>query len=81
MGEAETNTATRELGNEQTNALTPYAKLKGMLLDYRLEKFGIELHFKAKSYKNIKVPDQTFEIPASMKIVSPEEMESFFANL
>jgi hypothetical protein len=72
---------TKELGMENCNALTPYAQLKGILLDYRIEKMGMELHFLAKSYKNIQVPDNSFEIPASMKIVSKDEMEKFIKNL
>ncbi len=72
---------TKELGLENANVLTPYAQLKGLLLDYRIEKFGIELHFLAKSIKNIEIPDKTFEIPASMKIISTKEMEEFIKNL
>ena len=42
---------------------------------------GLEMHFIAKSIKKVEIPDNTFEIPASMKIVSKEEMAKFFANL
>ena len=72
---------TKELGMEEINALTPYAQVKGVLLDYRIKKMGMELHFLAKSYKNIQIPDNAFEIPAAMKIVSKEEMEKFIQNL
>lgn len=72
---------TKELGMEDCNALTPYAKVKGVLVDYRIKRMGMEMHFEAKSYQKIKVPDNAFEIPASMKIVSKEEMEKFFLDL
>jgi hypothetical protein len=72
---------TKELGKENINALTPYAQLKGILLDYRVKKMGMELHFTAKSYKDVKIPDNAFEIPASMKIVPKTEMEEFINNL
>ncbi len=72
---------TKELGMEDCNALTPYSQVKGVLLDYRIKKMGLEMHFIAKSIKKVEVPDNTFEIPASMKIVSKEEMAKFFANL
>jgi hypothetical protein len=72
---------TKELGVENCNALTPYAKIKGMLLDYRIKKMGMEMHFLAKSHKNIQVPDNTFKIPATMKIIPKEEMEQFFREL
>lgn len=72
---------TKELGMEDCNKLTPYAKVKGILLDYRIKKMGIEMHFLARSYKPVSVPDQTFKIPATMKIISKQEMEQFFAEL
>jgi hypothetical protein len=72
---------TKELGMENSNILTPYAEVKGILMDYRIERMGIELHFTAKSYKNIQIPDNSFDIPASMKIVSKEEMQKFIENL
>jgi hypothetical protein len=72
---------TKELGREDCNALTPYAPVKGVLLDYRIKKFGMEMHFLAKSYKPEKINERDFEIPASMKVVSKEEMEKFFKEL
>jgi hypothetical protein len=72
---------TKDLGMENCNSLTPYAGVKGVLLDYRIKKMGMEMHFLAKSYKHIEVPDHAFEIPASMKIVSKAEMEKFFEEL
>lgn len=66
---------------ENSNALTPYASVKGVLMDYRLKKMGLEMHFVAKKVKFQEIPDNTFEIPAYMKIVSKEEMQAFFANL
>lgn len=72
---------TRELGMEDCNALTPYAEVKGILLDYRIERMGMELHFLATSYKNAEVSDEAFIVPASMKIVSKEEMQKLIDNL
>lgn len=72
---------TKDLGMESCNALTPYSPVKGVLLDYRIKKMGMEMHFSAKSYQHVEVPDHNFEIPASMKIVSKEEMTKFFNDL
>ncbi|MDO8999263.1 MAG: hypothetical protein Q7W45_05825 [Bacteroidota bacterium] len=72
---------TKDLGLEDCNALNPYSQVKGILLDYRVKKMGLEMHFVAKSVKHVEIPESTFEIPASMKIVSKEEMAKFFANL
>lgn len=66
---------------DDCNALTPYFAVKGVLLDYRLKKMGLEMHFLAKAVKHQQIPDNTFEIPAYMKIISKEEMRAFFAGL
>lgn len=72
---------TKELGMEDCNSLNPYSQVKGVLLDYRIKKMGLEMHFVAKAVKKVEVPESSFEIPASMKIVSKDEMAKFFANL
>lgn len=72
---------TKDLGMENSNALTPYAQIKGILLDYRIKRMGLELHLVAKSFSNVQVPDKDFELPVGVKMVSKEEMEKFFANL
>lgn len=71
---------TKELGLENCNSLTPYSQVKGVLMDYRIKKLGLEMHFLAKSYSHSEVSDNTFEIPASMKIITPEEMSKFINN-
>lgn len=72
---------TKDLGAEDCNALTPYAGVKGMLMDYRVERMGMELHFVAKHFNQVEVPDKTFDVPASMKIISKEEMQKFIEGL
>jgi hypothetical protein len=72
---------TKELGMENCNDLNPYHAVKGVLMDYRAKKMGMEMHFLDKSVTHPEIPDNTFEIPASLKIVSKEEMKKFFDNL
>ncbi|MGZ3899344.1 MAG: hypothetical protein ACXVNQ_03295 [Bacteroidia bacterium] len=72
---------TKELGMEHCNDLNPYHDVKGVLMDYRAKKMGMEMHFLAKSVSHPEIPDNTFEIPAALKIVSKEEMKKFFDNL
>jgi hypothetical protein len=72
---------TKELGMLDCNSLTSYAPIKGVLVDYRIKKMGMELHFKAKSFTSVEIPDKSFEIPASMKIVSVEEMDNYINSL
>jgi hypothetical protein len=72
---------TNEMGPENINDLSPYIGVKGMLMQYRLKKMGLEMQFTARSVKKADVPDNTFEVPAYFKIVSKEEMQKFFAGL
>ena len=51
----------------ECNSLNPYALVKGVLLDYRIKKMGLEMHFVAKSLKTVEVPESSFEIHSSMK--------------
>ena len=72
---------TKELGMENCNLLNPYHEVKGMLMDYRAKKMGLEMHFVAKKVNHNEIPDNSFEIPASLKIISKEEMKKFFDDL
>ncbi|MCX8080501.1 MAG: hypothetical protein N3F09_04600 [Bacteroidia bacterium] len=72
---------TKELGMPDCNILTPYFSIKGILMDYRLKRMGLELRFVAKKYRNEEVPLSVFEIPAYMKIISKQEMEEFFKSI
>jgi hypothetical protein len=69
---------TKEMGVENVNALSPYQGVKGMLMQYRLKKMGLEMQFTAKSVKKADITDNTFEIPAYFKIVSKAEIEKIF---
>jgi hypothetical protein len=71
---------TKELGMEDCNSLNPYAQIKGVLLDYRVKKMGMEMHFVATSRKQVEVSESTFEVPASMKMVGKEELAKVFSN-
>jgi hypothetical protein len=72
---------TKDLGMESCNELTPYANVKGVLLDYRVKKMGMEMRFLAKKISGIEVPDNSFDVPTTMKKVSKDEMQKFFNDL
>jgi hypothetical protein len=72
---------TKELGMENCNSLTPYGAVKGVLLDYRIKKMGMEMRFMAKKVNHTEVPDNSFDVPATMKKVTKAEMQKFFADL
>ncbi len=72
---------TDELGLDSINNLGPYKSIKGMLMQYRLKKLGLEMCFTATTVKKEEVKDSDFEIPAYYKIVSRSEMEKLFEDI
>lgn len=72
---------TDELGSDSINHLSPYKAIKGMLMQYRLKKLGLEMCFTATSVKKEEVKDETFEVPSYYKIVNRAEMEKLFADI
>lgn len=72
---------TDELGSDSINHLSPYKPVKGMLMQYRLKKLGLEMCFTATAVKKEEVKDETFEVPSYYKIVNRAEMEQLFADI
>ena len=72
---------TDELGLDSINNIGPYKQLKGMLMQYRLKKLGLEMCFTATAVKKEEIKDDIFEIPAFYKIVTRPEMEKLFEDI
>ena len=72
---------TKEMNLVHVNDLSPYNGIKGMLMQYRLKKMGLELQFTARNVKKADIPDNTFEVPAYFKIVGKEEIQKIFNGL
>lgn len=72
---------TTELGMDSVNNIGPYKKIKGMLMQYRLKKLGLEMCFTATSVKKQEVKEDVFEVPPYYKIVTRSEMEKLFADI
>jgi len=72
---------TDELNVKNPNENTPYSQLKGMLMQYRLKRLGLELEFVAKGVTKEKIADTEFELPAYYKVISLKEMDDFFKSI
>jgi hypothetical protein len=72
---------TDELGTDSINHLSPYKAIKGMLMQYRLKKLGLEMCFTATAVKKEEIKDEAFEIPSFYKIVNRAEMEQLFVDI
>jgi len=72
---------TNELDIENPNFSTPYEKIDGVVMKFRLKKLDLEMEFTANSVKKETVDQQLFELPKDYKIVSKEEMREFFKSV
>lgn len=72
---------TEDIGAENSNNLTPYKQLKGMLMDYRIMRLGVEMRFIASKVKKEEIKDSDFEIPSFYKILSREKFDEEFNKL
>ena len=72
---------TEELNVTNINDNTPYAQIKGMLMQFRLKKLGLEMEFIAKGVQKEKITAEEFALPAYYKVITKEEMEDFFKSI
>lgn len=72
---------TNELNIENPNFTNPFYKIDGVLMEYQLKKFGLEMRFVARSVKSEVVEDKCFQVPSDYKKVSEKEMKMIFDNL
>ncbi|GIV30260.1 MAG: hypothetical protein KatS3mg028_1326 [Bacteroidia bacterium] len=72
---------TTQLEPKNIYDLSAYKGINGMLMKYRLKKWGLELEFTAQKVSLEQVPDEEFELPSYYKIISKEEMEKFIKDL
>lgn len=72
---------TNELKIDNPNFANPFFMIDGVLMEYQMKKFGLEMKFTAKSIKKEDIDDSTFELPAEYKPISAEEMNTLFEQL
>ncbi len=72
---------TKDLNIKNPNFANPYSAIDGVLMEYQLKKFGLEMKFTAKSVKNEDIDDETFQSPADYKPISAKEMNDLFLGL
>ena len=72
---------TDEFNIEKPNFSTPYQEVKGVVMQFRLRKFNLEMEFTANEVKQEKVDEKIFEIPKDYKVISKKEMNEFFKSI
>lgn len=69
---------TKDISIKNPNWANAYYKIDGVLMDYRLKKYGLELHFTATSVSEASIDDSYFTIPAEYEPVKNCELEKMF---
>lgn len=71
---------TEEIKVPEPNWCTPYHKVKGVLMEARVNKFGIEMQMKAREVHLEKVEDSEFEYDPGYKPITVQEMAEIFQS-
>jgi len=72
---------TSSIGMRDPNANTPYKKINGLLMNFKLKIKDLEMTLTAKKIIQKKVSDEDFLVPEGYKYISTRQMESILANL
>ncbi len=72
---------TKELDIQNPNFANPFNAIDGVLMEYQMKKFGLEMKFTVKSVKKETIDDTIFELPSDYKKISQQEMNTLFEGL
>lgn len=72
---------TTGLDIKNSNFANPYYMIEGVLMEYKIKKFGLEMKFTAKSVAKQNVDDAEFELPTDYKRITEAEMTDLFIDL
>ncbi len=72
---------TKDLDIKNPNFANPFQEIDGVLMEYQMKKFGLEMKFTAKMVTKESIDDAIFEVPADYKKISPKEMNELFLGL
>lgn len=67
---------TDEIDIENANWCYPYSEIKGVLLQYEIERYGLRMRLKATHFRDEPVDDSEFNLPAGYKKVKLKNFES-----
>ena len=71
---------TQDIKIPEPNWCTPYHKVKGVLMEARVNKFGIEMEMRAREVHLEPVDDSEFEYDVDYKAITVQEMAEIFQS-
>lgn len=72
---------TQDLNIKNPNFANPYSMIDGVLMEYQMKKFGVEMKFTAKSVLKGDIDDSTFNLPQDYKAITNKEMNDLILGL
>lgn len=72
---------TKEINIKDPNWCTPFKEIPGVLMEYRVERFNVVMHFTAVDVEQTELQDTEFLVPQKYKEISIEAMEKNLMDL
>ena len=72
---------TDELGTEDINWCSPFSPIKGVLMEYQIERFDVAMKFTASEVRLVEIPDENFILSDKYKEITSEEMKDNLQQL
>jgi GLPGLI family protein len=69
---------TNEINLSNPNWNNPFHEIDGVLMEYQMNRYGLEMKFIAKSVAEAEVDEDAFQTPEEYKPISKKEMEELF---
>jgi hypothetical protein len=71
---------TEDMNIKNPNWANPYKEIEGMLLDYPIKMYNIEMHLTNPVVIKESIDDSLFVLPKDYKLITKEEMDNLFLN-
>lgn len=72
---------TKDLNIKNSNFANPFYMIDGVLMEYQMTKFGLEMKFIATCVKKEDIDDCVFQLPDDYKQISKDEMNTMLLGL
>ena len=72
---------TDEIEIDQPNWSNEYSEIEGVLMEYQLKRYNLELRFTARKVAKASIDDSDFETPPDYKTISQKELEDLFVGM
>lgn len=69
---------TDDIKLENPNWATPFRSIDGVLMQYRISKYGFYMEFTAEKVEPEKIDDNVFKLPADYKMISKQQIDELY---